>query len=239
MKNYQLYAYTLWANKSGGDNDKKVSLEATENFTGEFVFYTRKDAQSKFEETVKVPFDIDLDAPKLGRKLFAKAAKTIQSNTYKMREMTQDTIICDYARLLSKDMIVMRVTCFVKIKDGKPSRYTKLTLHKMKDWDDFKNQQKSGKGGACGYTKDSIIFEMSLPIFGDVDNAFYPEDVEILENFASKLDVMFRNEGGYSDFRKRVFDFKYGNKEEVAYEDGGLDAKVETTGSDDDDEFPF
>lgn len=238
MKNYQMYAYTLWANKVGADTDKKISLEATENFTGEFVFSVRQNSESKFEETVRVPFEIDTDAPKLGRKLFAKAAKTIQSNTYKMRDMTQDTIICDYARLLTKEMMVFRVTCFVKIKDGKPNRFTKLTIHKMKDWEDFKNQQKNGKGGACGYSKDSIVFEMALPIFGDVDNAFYPEDVEILENFASKLDVMFRNEGGYSDYRKRVYDFKYGNKEE-SHETSGYDESPSSTGLDDDDEFPF
>lgn len=241
MKNFTVYALTLWANKTGSDHDKKISLEANENFGGEFVISTRQSGvqNAKFEEVLRIPFDIDIDAPKLGRKLFAKAAKTIQSNTFKMREMTQDTILCDYARLLSKEMYVVRVTGFVKMKDGRPTRFTKLSIHKMKDWDDFRAQQKSAKGGACGYTKDSCVFETYLPTYGDVDNSFYPEDIELLENFASKLDVMFRNESAYGDYRKRVYDFKYGNNTQTEETDDMTSVPASNNSSDDSDEFPF
>lgn len=242
MEKYLAWQLVEWAAKGSGANDKKISLYGVD-YGYELQLSHRNSAESnEFKLDNTVTLDGSGDLKKLSR-LLDKAAKTINSNTFKMKDMTKDTVIVDGSATVGKDLHVIRVTGVVKIKDGRPTRVTKLRVHKIKDWTEIKDANTHFiKTGSLSYPKESLIFEMDLPTFSCTNGVFCPDDVANLEEFASAVRMLKDNIGGYTEYRKRVYERQKENGGDEQYSSSSTETNekvAETTSDDSNDEFPF
>lgn len=234
----KIYEFVSWANKTTQpDINKKIELVAVD-MDAAIVFSTSAaDNKADWTEIARIPIKKS-QFTEVGRTIFSRSARLIQSQTFKQKDITADTVICDVA-FTSSDIHILRLTSMVKVFDGKPQRVTKVTVHKFSSWEEKNNEGKNRKGNVLGYGKESIVFDMNIGTFPVTENTFYSRDVILFEDFGRKFDVMFDNSYSYGKFLESAFD-EMSNKQQTAPNPAPASTPTETeTTSTADGEFPW
>lgn len=236
-----IYDYVKWAQKGSNDQSKKVALNAVD-YDAEFLMQTTEPGQEKikFVDTCKVsiPNTAFLD---IAEGMFKRAVNDIAKKSYKAREASQDTVLCDLA-YISKDFHILRVKSVMVYRDGQYNRMTKIMVHKVNNWDDIREANKramEAKTGSLGFTKDTCIFDVTLNPYPVIQGNWQDaQDTLVLTAIAKKLESMFIKPTSYGSFLDRVYDNKQNGTTSGA-ESSGTTETVGKTVMTSDDEFPF
>lgn len=235
-----IYDYVKWGNKTTNEVSKKIALNAVD-YDAEFLMQSTEPGQEKikFVDVCRVPV-ANTEFFILSEALFKRAANEILKKSFKAREATQDTILCDLA-YISKDFHILRVRSFMMYKDSQHTRVTKIMVHKLNGWDDVKAANKTAmelKNGSLGFSKETCVFELVLLPYPTIQGNWQDaQDLITLNSFARKLETMFEKPSSYGSFLDRVYESK--NNENNSGQYSQQVEKVGQTVVTGDEEFPF
>lgn len=239
----QVFSKVTWGGKE--KPSKKFEIVAND-YDADLVFSMREaGAEGGFTEVVSMKVEKD-SFTALARGCFRKASGAINRGSYKSNELTESKILCDYD-WNNKDLKVLRVTSIIKVGGNNkfPTRSTRLSVYKFDSWDALREARANTKNGTLQFPSEKCLFSMEFNPFSVVHNAWYSEDVQVLDDCDDIFMNMFLKHGSYSAFLERVYNEKKegngdsdGNKYD-APSSSASEPSNSSTGLDEDDAFPF
>lgn len=235
----QIFSKVVWGNKEKQTPSKKFEIVAND-YDAELVFSTREGDSGSFTEACRMKVDKD-SFSMLARGCFRKASAAINRGSFKSNELTESKMLCDYD-WNNKDLEVLRVTSIIKVGGNYkyPTRSTRFSVYKFNSWDELREARSNTKNGTLQFPSEKCLFSMEFPVFSVVHNAWYSEDVALLDDCDDKFMAMFHKQGSYANFLERVYEAsKDGKGDGDNNTESSTPAPTSSGASFDDDEFPF
>lgn len=238
----QIFSKVSWGGKE--KPSKKFEIIAND-YDVDLVFSTREaGAEGGFTEVASMKVEKD-SFTALARGCFRKASSAINRGSYKSNELTESKMLCDYD-WNNRDLMVLRVTSMYKVGGNYkfPTRITRLSVYKFDSWDALREARANTKNGTLQFPSEKCLFSLECNPFSVVHNAWYSEDVQLLDDCDDIFMNLFLKHGSYNSFLERVFSEKKDGRESTdsGYSSTSVPASEPTEPSSvpaDDDEFPF
>lgn len=227
----QIFSKVVWQEPA-----KKFEIVA-DDYNVEIVCSVRGE-DKKFKQEASMIIDKE-NFSTLARGCFRRASQTMTRSSYKMNELTENKIICDYD-YVNKDLVALRVTSYIKVGEARPTRYTKVSMYKFDNWDELKSARQIGKGGLLQFPSNKCLWEMTIPSFSAVHNAWYSQDIQFMDDCDDKFMDLFHKHGSYAKFLEVIRQNSSDEDEHINESETSSSSSTNTSSDvEDDDAFPF
>lgn len=236
----QVFSKVSWGGKE--KPSKKFEIIAND-YDVDLVFSSREaGAEGGFTEVTSMKVEKDAFTA-LARGCFRRASAAINRGSYKSNELTESKLLCDYD-WNNKELMVLRVTSIIKVGGNNkyPTRSTRLSVYRFDSWDALREARANTKNGALQFASEKCLFSMEFSPFSVIHNAWYSEDVQLLDDCDDIFMNMFLKHGSYNSFLERVYAEKKDGKGDTdgsKYDNPSPAVSDAAASVANDDEFPF